>query len=294
MSPLIRPSLHALWLAMLACACMVVAQTANTLVSTSLLPLPELLELPRPEPLAAPEEAAPQPSAELLARLTGLSLGQDKTSPAVVPADAQPTQLSLKLLGTMTSREPTMSLATIYEDSTRRTRTAWVGSTLQGAEVISIERTRVVLVNAGRVEFLDASAVPGATPMVAAAPPPAGAPTGFGATIRETGPNAYAISRHDVENTLANMGQLFTQARVVPSFVNGASRGFKLFAIRPESFFTRLGLKNGDALQRVNGFTLDSPTAALEAFNQLRGSSRIEIELERDGQPVRKSYTIEN
>jgi general secretion pathway protein C len=89
------------------------------------------------------------------------------------------------------------------------------------------------------------------------------------------------------------MGQLFTQARVVPSFVNGAPRGFKLFAIRPDSIFTRLGLKNGDALQRVNGFTLDSPTGALEAFNHLRGSSRIELELERDGQPVRKTYAIE-
>ena len=96
-----------------------------------------------------------------------------------------------------------------------------------------------------------------------------------------------------MENALGNMPQLFTQARVVPSFTNGASRGFKLFAMRPDSFFTRLGLKNGDALQRVNGFTLDSPTSALEAFNHLRSSARIEIELERDGQPVRKTYNIE-
>jgi general secretion pathway protein C len=289
MSTLVRPSFHALSAAMLACACMLVAQIANTLLSTSLLPLPAL-ELPRQESSATPVKAPPALSAELLARYTGLSLdANSKPAPIEVSEKAPPTQLRLRLLGTMTATESSLSLATIYEDSTQRTRTVWVGSTLQEAEIIAIERTRVMLWNAGRLELLNASTVPGST----AGTTPTGAATGFGATLRELSPNTYAISRNDVENTLANMAQLFTQARVVPSFINGTPRGFKLFAIRPDSFFTRLGLKNGDALQRVNGFTLDSPTSALEAFNTLRGSARIELELERDGQPVRKTYNIE-
>jgi general secretion pathway protein C len=299
MSTLIRPSFHALSAAMLACACMLVAQIVNTLLSTSLLPLPTGLELPRRESAATPVKAPPALSAELLARYTGLSLDKGpKPALVEVTEGAPPTQLRLKLLGTMTATESSLSLATIYEDSTQKTRTVWVGSTLQEAEIIAIERTRVMLWNAGRLEFLDASTVPGPGAGLAAAPPaptgPTGAATGFGATLRELSPNTYAISRNDVENTLANMGQLFTQARVVPSFTNGAPRGFKLFAMRPDSFFTRLGLKTGDALQRVNGFTLDSPTSALEAFNHLRSSMRIELEIERDGQPMRKTYTIEN
>jgi general secretion pathway protein C len=298
MSTLIRPSFHALSAAMLAWACLLVAQIANTLMSASLLPLPTALELPRLRPTTTPVEAPVALSAELLARYTGLSLDEGtKPAPVEVSEEAPPTQLRLRLLGTMTASESSFSLATLYEDSTQRTRTVWVGSRLQDAEIVAIERTRVMLWNAGRLESLDASATPGTAAGTAAVPPPpngpTGAATGFGATLRELSPNTYAIARNDVENTLANMAQLFTQARVVPSFTNGASRGFKLFAMRPDSFFTRLGLKNGDALQRVNGFTLDSPTSALEAFNHLRGSSRIELEIERDGQPVRKTYNIE-
>jgi general secretion pathway protein C len=63
--------------------------------------------------------------------------------------------------------------------------------------------------------------------------------------------------------------------------------------MRPDSIYARLGLKNGDILQRVNGFTLDSPTQTLEAYNHLRRSSRIELEFERDGQVLRKTYAVE-
>jgi general secretion pathway protein C len=53
-------------------------------------------------------------------------------------------------------------------------------------------------------------------------------------------------------------------------------------------------MRNGDVLRRINGFTLDDPTRALEAYNHLRSASRIELEIERDGQPVKKTYTVEN
>jgi general secretion pathway protein C len=125
-------------------------------------------------------------------------------------------------------------------------------------------------------------------------PSPSAPSTGFGSTLRQTGPETYAIQRQDVENTLANLNQVAMHARVVPSFVNGVSKGFKLFAMRPDSIYTRLGMKNGDILQRVNGFELTSPTQALEAYNHLRSSSRIELEIERDGQVLRKTYAVED
>lgn len=299
MSALIRPSFHALTLAMLACACALVAQTVNTVLSTALLPLPTAAELP---PQAAPTsepEASPALSAELLARYTGLTLGERSPEPPTeVSEDAPPTQLGLQLLGTMTSVQPGMSLATVYENTSQRTRTVWEGSVLQGAEVLAIERTRLVLLNAGKVEILEASssAKSPALAMAAPTPPPApaGPATGFGSSIRQTGPDAYTIERQDVENALGNMSQLFTQARVVPALKDGVAEGFKVFSMRQDSLFTRLGLQNGDVLRGVNGFMLDSPTRALEAFNHLRGSSRIEIQLERGGQTLRKTYSVQN
>jgi general secretion pathway protein C len=293
MSSLVRPAFHAFTIAMLACACMMVAQTINTVLGVSLSPLPTLSVLPRQEPAPVATASATPLSADLLARYTGLPLTERWQTTSQVPDSTVPTQLGLKLLGTMMSPSPGMSLAAVYEDGSRRTRTVWVGSSVQGAEILSIERTRLLLSNGGRMEILDISSVPAAPGM--AMPLPVAAPaTGFGSTLRQTGPETYAIQRQDVDNTLANMNQVAMQARVVPSFINGVPRGFKLFALKPDSIFTRLGLKNGDILQRINGFTLDNPTSALEAYNHLKGSSRIELEIEREGQPVRKSFTVED
>jgi general secretion pathway protein C len=293
MSSLIRPSFHAFTLVMLACACLLVVQTVNTVLGASLLPLPSLPELPRQEPTVSKAPIHPL-SVDLLARYTGLSL-EEPTASAPQSSDVTvPTQLGLKLLGTMTSPAAGMSMASVYEAPTQRTRTVWVGSALQGAEILEIERTRVVLLNNGRTEILDITSIPAAPGQAALVPPPSAPATGFGATLRQTGPDTYAIQRQDVENTLANLNQVALQARVVPSFTNGVAKGFKLFAMRPDSIYARLGLKNGDILQRVNGFALDSPPNALEAYQHLRSSSRIELEVERDGQLLRKTYAVED
>jgi general secretion pathway protein C len=294
MSSLIRPSFHAFTLVMLACACLLVVQTVNTLLGASLSPLPTLPEFPRQE--SAKISAAPTTplSVDLLARHTGISLEEHLASTTRISSDTVPTQLGLKLLGTMTSPAAGMSMASVYEAPTQRTRTVWEGSSLQGAEILAIERTRVVLLHNGRTEILDITSIPVAAGQASLVPSLAAPATGFGATLRQTGPETYAIQRQDVENTLANLNQVAMQARVVPAFTNGVAKGFKLFAMRPDSLYARLGLKNGDIIQRVNGFALDSPNQTLEAYNHLRGSSRIDLEFERDGQVLRKTYAIED
>lgn len=297
MRSLIRPAFHAFTFAMLACACLLVAQTVNTLVGASLTPLPTASEPARQEPVSASTATITSLSAEELARYTGLSL-RTPTQPSqpstAVLTVTVPTQLGLKLLGTLTSASTDMSLASVYEPTSQRTRTITVGSTLQGAEVLAIERTRVLFLNNGQVEVLDLTSAPAAPGMLSAPPAPAAPTTGFGSSLRQTGPDAYAIARQDVENTLANLNQIATQARVVPSFTDGKPRGFKLFAMRPDSIYAKLGLRNGDILQRINGSTLDDPMRAMEAYHSMKGASRIELQIERDGQPLRKTYTVEN
>lgn len=81
-------------------------------------------------------------------------------------------------------------------------------------------------------------------------------------------------------------------ARVVPSFHDGKSNGFKLFAIRPKSVWAAAGFLNGDTWLSVNGMPLDGPEKALEAYAQVRKASRFTVELERAGKPVTLTFTI--
>lgn len=269
-------------LATLACVCLLVAHALNAGVETSLQPLP-LWERARPTARAEPPPAAL--STERLARLTGLSLAE-AAPPEPTPLDETlPTAPGLKLLGTLVSARPEASCASLYVEASRRARTVWHGSVLEGAEVLSIERERVLVRQGARVAQLGFGPVsPAATPTPTGTPP-------LGAGIREVGPHAYVLPREELQRALAQPEQLMTQARLVPSF-NGVGDGFKLYAIRPESLFARLGLLNGDKVVRLNGLAMSGVESALEAYARLREASHFQLELERNGQPVRKTYTV--
>ena len=104
--------------------------------------------------------------------------------------------------------------------------------------------------------------------------------------------NRYEVDRKYIDDTLSNLNNVATQARIVPSFKNGVANGFKLFSIQPGSLYSAIGVENGDVIQRINGFEINSPDKALEVYQKLRESSHITIDIERNGQIVRKEYNV--
>lgn len=110
--------------------------------------------------------------------------------------------------------------------------------------------------------------------------------------IRTVGEHAYEVPLADVQAAFSNLEELATQARVVPAFKEGQPQGFKMFAIRPHSLYAKLGLRNGDVLQRINGQSLKTPETAMKAFEILREARHVEVDLERGGVPVRKTYDV--
>jgi len=82
-------------------------------------------------------------------------------------------------------------------------------------------------------------------------------------------------------------------ARVVPAFDRGRSMGFKLFSIRDDSLFARLGLQNGDVVVAMHGLPLDSPDRALAAAETLRTATAVNVSIRRRGTPMRIDIVIE-
>ena len=104
--------------------------------------------------------------------------------------------------------------------------------------------------------------------------------------------NEYEVPRAEIDKTLANLNDVAMQARIVPAFKDGQAQGFKLFSIRPDSIYSKIGVQNGDVIKRINGFDLNSPEKALEVYSKLKEASRIDIEIERNGAPIRKTYNV--
>ncbi|MCP4502036.1 MAG: hypothetical protein GY822_18925 [Deltaproteobacteria bacterium] len=114
----------------------------------------------------------------------------------------------------------------------------------------------------------------------------------FGEGITKIGPNSYEITQNEVDKALGNLSKLTTMARVVPAFEGGETIGFKLFSIRPGSLYSKIGIRNGDIIQRVNGYDINSPDKALEVYQKLKSSKSVSVDIKRRGKPVTIDYGI--
>lgn len=206
-----------------------------------------------------------------------------------------PTSLPVKLLGTLVSSNPSLSLATISASGKADSDQYGVGDRLMGEAVItSIERNRVYILRNGAKEYIesdDAKGEKGAAPMFMrdTAPVAALAPAGG---IKEVAPGKYNIDKSRIEQVMANLNEVMTQARVVPHFDNGKAAGWKIFAIKPNSIYQELNLQNGDIIQRINGVEVDSPAKALEMYQQLASESHVTIDVVRNGAKQTFDYDI--
>lgn len=292
-------------LVFIALVALLVARTVNLFTESAIAPSPATGTAARAPHKARQAETVATLDINQLSRLTGIEIPPEPVAveepdpaTAAYDPDSQPVKSSLrvKLLGTLVAADRNWSFASVQDMTTQRSQTYMVGDTILGAEVIDIERSRVIVVNNGRKEYIDGQPGDGAnlpvsTP-VAEPRPAVAANTDIGSGIRALSENEYEVPRAEIDKTLGNLNQVAMQARIVPAFKNGQAQGFKLFSIRPDSIYSKIGVQNGDIIKRINGFDMNSPEKALEVYSKLKEANHIVIELERNGSAIRKSYNI--
>jgi general secretion pathway protein C len=110
--------------------------------------------------------------------------------------------------------------------------------------------------------------------------------------VKQIDPTHYELMRALVDSILANPMAVAKGARIVPATANGKPDGFKLYAIRPGSLYAKLGFTNGDTLEKINGYALDSADKALEVYTKLRDAKKLDVEIVRRGKPLTLTYAI--
>ncbi len=293
------------------------ARTVNTVIGAAIRPRPvvDLTTLPAP----ARQQEPPRLEADRLYALIGQKapapVHDEAAEQARTPQNcrnqgATPVKSGLRaqLVAAIVAEQSQSSIASIIDLNTRETNIYGIGDRVLGADVVSIERLRyeedatgavfkvvAVVCNNGTKEFIDfegdgssASPTPRAAPAMAQATPAGPGTDG----VQKVADNRYEVKKKYIDDTLSNLNSVATQARIVPSFKNGVANGFKLFSIQPGSLYTAIGVENGDVIQRINGYEINSPDKALEVYQKLRESSHITIEIERNGQTIRKEYNV--
>ena len=280
---------------------LVAAKTINLFVESVILPPPKE-DASRATVRRTAAQPVPQLQLDRLAMLTGLPLPkepevQEPDQPPLDP-NAPPVKcgLHVKLLGTLAASVSRWSIATILDLGTQHAQDFSVGDKILGAEILEISRERVIALNNNRRCYISNEAE---GPVASVTPEPRRFgptgepnPSGLGSGIKATSDSEYEVPRSEIEKSLSNLNELAMQARIVPAFKDGQAQGFKLFSIRPDSLYTKIGIQNGDVIRRINGNDINSPEKALEIYSKLRDASRIDIEIERNGTPLRKTYNV--
>jgi len=81
--------------------------------------------------------------------------------------------------------------------------------------------------------------------------------------------------------------------RAVPEQENGVVVGIRIFGVRADDLASRLGLQNGDRIERVMGRKLDTVQALTEAWSWLPDSGDVDVDVTRRGQAVHLVVHIE-
>lgn len=240
------------------------------------------------------------------------------------------TSLQVKLVATFVGRSSGKTLAVIQDLANPNAPSVYgVGDKIMGsAEVISIEPGRVEIINNGRNEVLtiaesseDLARAPNGAPINPRVkdriealrearnqmnqglsqvnspnPEQAEAPSIPGSVpddaVTQVDDGNYELDGRFLEEQLQNIGTLMTQARVVPNMISGKIQGYKIFAIKPGSLYEKLGLKNGDIIERVNGVEVKTPDKALTLLQELRYERRFELDYIRQGQKNTSTYNV--
>lgn len=218
------------------------------------------------------------------------------------PSSVQTTGLPIQLLATMVAAKPEDSYATIINTENQKQGAYAIGDPIPGAtgKLKEIHYKYVDFENANHIErlVLVGAQAPVAAPTPVAEEKPAGEGSGddlqaaIDNGVKKIDDNTFEIDKSLVEKALANPMALAKGARVVPAVKNGKPDGFKLYAIRPSSVYSKLGLTNGDTLQSINGFELTSADKALEVYTKLREATQLEVEITRRGKPMTFKYSI--
>ncbi len=211
--------------------------------------------------------------------------------PVVIPK----APLNIKLIGTVIGAD-SPPYAVIEDSRSRRQSLYRVGDFLsEDAKIKRIERNRVFITRGNEEIVLDLTGLT-STNIVqpafeaqevipASIPPPRGG-------VRPMGNGQWVIDRAEIDYAVNHLPELLTKARVIPNFTDGKADGFRIFAIRQDSIYSKIGLQDGDILKQVNDIDVRNPQNFLQVFEQLKNERRITINLVRNNKDEVLNYNI--
>lgn len=214
------------------------------------------------------------------------------------------TSLGIQLLGALVVGDgmDRRSSATV-SDSSRKVDVYYVGEEKSfgtNVRLTKVMTSRIEFLNGSRLEYAEIEDFSKKQSIFASA----GEVHGERKTLGETGESAAAVApavategekmtidQGAIDDALSNLDRFYTEVRIVPNFKGGKVEGMKVLSVKPGSVISKLGIRRGDILAKINGQELDVKRG-MELFNELKDQKNFTIELVRGGQSKTLEYEI--
>lgn len=158
-----------------------------------------------------------------------------------------------------------------------------------GSRIIKVRRDWVTLRKADGgtidIQLQDDTKIVNVASRTPARPPDRGG-------IRRLSADQYVVDQREVATSTENLSKILTQARALPYLQDGKTVGFRISEIVSGSIYDRIGLQNGDIIQRVNAEDVSDPGKFFQMYQGLKDERQITIDLLRSGQPQTLNYEI--
>ncbi len=216
------------------------------------------------------------------------------------PADlgeAVKTNLDISLLGTLMIGEGTdrRSSALVAMGKGKGAKAYFVGgeeSFGTNVKLTKVEKGRVEFINGNRLEYAELEEASKKS-IFASRDEVFGTEDGKDKKTADNKPepaeaieSKVVIEQKELDDALANLDRLYSEIRIVPS-----PKGLKLLSVKPGSIVSKLGVRRGDVLEKINGSDFNMQKG-MELFSQLKDMKNFTVDLVREGQNKTIQYEI--
>jgi general secretion pathway protein C len=194
--------------------------------------------------------------------------------------------LLIDLRGTVAG-ESQYGFAIVEEKKTRKQSLVKTGDVLAGAKVVRINRNSIDLLVEDQEQTLK-MAESNEAPILSSSPTETAA-----AEEPPVPDDALMLNRSEIEAEFQDMGSMLRQAQIRPYFNAGSPEGFMITNIRSGSLYQKMGIKNGDIIQGLNGNAIRTADDMVKLYNLVKSSPSLALSIKRRGKAETLNYQFQ-
>ena len=161
-----------------------------------------------------------------------------------------------------------------------------------------VEQNRIEFLNGGRLEYAELEDFTDSKSVFASADQVHGLGASSKGDKEKSGDkekvessSSIVVDQNELDQALQNLDKLMTDVRIVPNFKDGRPAGMKVLSVKPGSMISKLGIKRGDIMEKVNGQELDMKQG-MDLFSQMKNMKNFTLDVVRGGRNQTLEYEI--